>query len=162
MLLAEALGREAFRERVKIYATDVDEQALTQARAGRATPAQQVEGVPAELRREIFRAATATGMCSDKDLRRSVIFGRHDLVQDAPISRVDLLVCRNTLMYFNTEAQARILAALPFRAGRRWRPVPRQGRDAVHAHGAVHADRSASSRMFTQGAEDQLARSPGR
>ena len=42
-----------------------------------------------------------------KDLRRSVIFGRNDLVQDAPISRIDLLVCRNTLMYFNAETQAR-------------------------------------------------------
>ena len=36
----------------------------------------------------------------NKDLRRQVIFGRNDLVQDAPISRIDLLTCRNTLMYF--------------------------------------------------------------
>jgi two-component system CheB/CheR fusion protein len=43
------------------------------------------------------------------DLRRSIIFGRHDLVQDAPISRIDLLICRNTLMYFDAETQARIL-----------------------------------------------------
>src|SRR5262249_22649816 len=49
-----------------------------------------------------------------KDLRRQVIFGRHDLIQDAPISRVDLLVCRNTLMYFNAETQARILARFQF------------------------------------------------
>jgi two-component system CheB/CheR fusion protein len=43
-----------------------------------------------------------------------VIFGRNDLVQDAPISRIDLLVCRNTLMYFNAETQARILSRLHF------------------------------------------------
>ena len=49
-----------------------------------------------------------------KDLRRSVIFGRNDLVQDAPISRIDLLVCRNTLMYFNAETQARILGRFHF------------------------------------------------
>ena len=42
-----------------------------------------------------------------KDLRRTVIFGRNDLVQDAPISRIDLLICRNTLMYFNAETQTR-------------------------------------------------------
>ena len=48
------------------------------------------------------------------DLRRVVIFGRHDLVQDAPISRLDLLVCRNTLMYFNAETQSRILARFHF------------------------------------------------
>ena len=45
-----------------------------------------------------------------------MIFGRNDLVQDAPISRIDLLVCRNTLMYFNAETQARILRPLPLRA----------------------------------------------
>jgi two-component system, chemotaxis family, CheB/CheR fusion protein len=43
-----------------------------------------------------------------------VIFGRNDLVQDAPISHVDLLVCRNTLMYFNAETQSRILGRLHF------------------------------------------------
>ena len=49
-----------------------------------------------------------------RDLRRCVIFGRHDLIQDAPISRVDLLLCRNTLMYFNADAQARIMARFYF------------------------------------------------
>src|SRR5262249_21648275 len=41
-------------------------------------------------------------------------FGRHDLVQDAPISRVDLIVCRNTLMYFNADAQSRIYRGFHF------------------------------------------------
>ena len=53
----------------------------------------------------------------DKELRRSVIFGRHDLIQDAPISRVNVLMCRNTLMYFNNEAQSRILARFHFGLG---------------------------------------------
>jgi PAS domain S-box-containing protein len=50
----------------------------------------------------------------DKELRRSVIFGRHDLIQDAPISRVSLLVCRNCLMYLNAEAQSRVLERFYF------------------------------------------------
>ena len=45
-----------------------------------------------------------------------MIFGRHDLIQDPPISRIDLLVSRNTLMYFTPEVQARILDELPLRA----------------------------------------------
>src|SRR5437763_15094498 len=49
-----------------------------------------------------------------KDLRLAVIFGRHDLVQDPPISRVDILVCRNTLMYFNADTQRRILSSFHF------------------------------------------------
>jgi two-component system CheB/CheR fusion protein len=49
-----------------------------------------------------------------KDLRRAVIFGRNDLVKDAPISRVDLLVCRNTLMYLNADTQRNVLGRLHF------------------------------------------------
>src|SRR5439155_23960604 len=49
-----------------------------------------------------------------RDLRRSLIFGRNDLVQDAPISRIDLLLCRNTLMYFTAETQSRILTRFNF------------------------------------------------
>ena len=46
------------------------------------------------------------------------MFGRIDLLQDAPISRIDLLLCRNTLMYFNADAQARILSRFSFRSTR--------------------------------------------
>jgi PAS domain-containing protein len=48
------------------------------------------------------------------DLRRSLLFGRHDLVQDVPISGLDLLVCPNTLMYFNADTQDKILARFHF------------------------------------------------
>jgi two-component system, chemotaxis family, CheB/CheR fusion protein len=43
-----------------------------------------------------------------------VIFGRHDITRDAPISRLDLLVCRNTLMYFNVETQAQVIDRFHF------------------------------------------------
>jgi two-component system, chemotaxis family, CheB/CheR fusion protein len=112
MLLAEALGREQFRERVKIYATDVDEDALLQARQA-VYDTRAVQGVPAELLDRYFERKEDR-YTFDKELRRSVIFGRHDLIQDAPISRVNLLICRNCLMYFNTEAQARILSRFHF------------------------------------------------
>jgi len=112
MLLAELMGPEEFRNRVKIYATDVDEEGLTQARHA-AYDERDVRGVPAELLERYFERQGQT-FTFRKDLRRSVIFGRNDLVQDAPISRVDLLVCRNTLMYLTAETQARILARLHF------------------------------------------------
>ncbi len=112
MLLAEALGADAFHQRVKIYATDVDEDALNQARQARYSES-QLQSVPAELREKYFEPAGGY-WAFRADLRRSVIFGRHDLVQDAPISRLDLLVCRNTLMYLNSETQTRILARFHF------------------------------------------------
>jgi two-component system CheB/CheR fusion protein len=112
MVAAGTLGPEAIRERVKIYATDVDEEALTQARQARYS-AKQVEGVPPELLERYFER-NGEGYVFSKELRRSVIFGRHDLLQDAPISRIDLLVCRNTLMYLNSETQAHVLARFSF------------------------------------------------
>jgi len=112
MLLAEALGLDDFRERVKIYATDLDEEALAHARLGMYS-LRDVAVVPEALRDKYFEPNNGHFVLI-KDLRRAVIFGRHDLIQDAPISRVDLLLCRNTLMYFNAEVQARILARFHF------------------------------------------------
>ena len=112
MLMAELLGTEAFTERVKIYGTDVDEDALNSAR--RATfSAKTVQGIPPNLLGKYFME-TGGRYTFRADLRRSVIFGNHDLAKDAPISRLDLLVCRNTLMYFNADAQKKILTFFHF------------------------------------------------
>jgi two-component system, chemotaxis family, CheB/CheR fusion protein len=112
MLFAEAIGRDQFAERVKIYATDVDDHALTEARQATYTE-KQVQGVAPALLEKYF-VRDGDRFVVDRDLRRSVIFGHHDLVQDAPISRINVLLCRNTLMYFNTEAQGRMLARFHF------------------------------------------------
>jgi two-component system CheB/CheR fusion protein len=112
MMLAELLGADQFRERVKIYATDIDEEELAIARAG-AYSESQMEDVPEPLRTKYFERS-GTRHVFKKDLRRNVIFGRHDVLDDAPISRVDLLICRNTLMYFNHEAQSRIVSRFHF------------------------------------------------
>ena len=100
------------RKRVKIYATDVDDEALAFARHA-SYGAKEVEPLPPELRERFFQSFDGRSSFST-DLRRCVIFGRHDLVQDAPISRVDLLLCRNTLMYFNAQTQTQILQNFAF------------------------------------------------
>jgi len=112
IVFAETLGVTTLEERVKIYATDVDEDALTTARHGAYT-AKETDAIPDGLRDKYFDQE-GSRYAFKKSLRRSVIFGRHDLVQDAPISRVDLLVCRNTLMYFNSELQSKILQSFNF------------------------------------------------
>ena len=112
MLLAEELGLDDYRQRVKIYATDVDEEALSQARAA-SYDAKAVETVPPEYLQKYFDRVNAHYVVK-KDLRRAVIFGRNDLVKDAPISRVDLLACRNTLMYMNGDTQRNVLNRLHF------------------------------------------------
>jgi two-component system CheB/CheR fusion protein len=112
IVLAEALGIEQFQERVKLYATDLDNEALAKARLG-AYGERDLAEVPAAIVEKYFDHRDQT-FYFRKDLRRCVIFGRNDLVQDAPISRVDLLACRNTLMYFNGPTQAKILARFHF------------------------------------------------
>jgi two-component system CheB/CheR fusion protein len=112
MLLAEELGTEGFNQRVKIYATDVDDEALAQARAA-VYDAKAVESVPKDMLDRYFHHQGGR-YSFRKDLRRAVIFGRNDLVKDAPISRVDLLTCRNTLMYMNGETQRSVLNRLHY------------------------------------------------
>ena len=112
IVLLEALGEEAFKQRAKIYATDIDEEALAEARA--ATYSQEaLKDVPPELVKRYF-VENGRGLAFRPDLRRCVIFGRNELLEDAPISRIDLLICRNVLMYFTVEAQTRILSQFNF------------------------------------------------
>ena len=109
---AEALGVEECANRVKIYGTDVDNDALRDARVG-VYNAKSLEALPAEMREKYFEP-TGGQYAFRPDLRRRVIFGRHDITRDAPISRLDLLVCRNTLMYFNVETQAQVVERFHF------------------------------------------------
>jgi two-component system, chemotaxis family, CheB/CheR fusion protein len=112
MTFAEEMGVEAFNERVKIYATDIDEEALATARRGVFSP-KSMDAVPEELQEKYFERG-GTGSAFRPDVRRKVIFGRLDLISDAPISRLHLVSCRNTLMYFNAEAQDQLMRRLHF------------------------------------------------
>jgi two-component system CheB/CheR fusion protein len=112
IILTELLGTEAFTNRVKIYATDLDENALQLARAGVYTE-RQIAGVEDELRQK-YLEPIGSKYSFRRDLRRQIIFGHNDLTHDAPISRVDLLVARNTLMYFTAETQANVLRRFHF------------------------------------------------
>jgi two-component system CheB/CheR fusion protein len=112
MMFAEALGVDAFLDRVKIYATDVDDMALGEARRAVYTR-RSLETIGTDLRERYFEPSGG-GFVFRADLRRRVIFGRLDIMSDAPISRLDLLACRNTLMYFNASTQAQILNRLHF------------------------------------------------
>ncbi len=109
---SEALGIEECAKRVKIYGTDVDDDALRDARVGLYS-AKALEALPAELRGKYFEQ-NGTQFAFRPDLRRRVIFGRHDITRDAPISRLHLLVCRNTLMYFNVETQSQVIDRFHF------------------------------------------------
>lgn len=112
IVLAEILGIEQFQARVKIYATDIDEDAVKQARQGTYT-AKEVTAISPTLLEKYFDS-TPNSYIVRKELRSALLFSRHNLIEDAPISRLDLLMCRNALMYFNPETQRKIQSRFHF------------------------------------------------
>jgi two-component system CheB/CheR fusion protein len=116
MLFAEVLGAAEFCRRVKIYATDLDEEALKVARLATYSP-RDVEGVAPDLLEKYFER-TNNHYVFERELRKCVIFGRHNIVNDAPISRIDLLTCRNLLIYLEAETQAVVLPRLHYALNR--------------------------------------------
>ena len=111
ILLCEYLGQRIKDYEIKIYATDHDDDALTIARRAEYGP-ERVRGMRPEIREKYFLGETTLRVV--RDVRRMVIFGRSNLLSDAPISHVDLLLCRNVLIYFDSVAQDRIMRHLRY------------------------------------------------
>lgn len=112
ILLAELLGPAEFSRRVKIYATDLDDAALGAARHASYLP-RDMEGVPEELRAKYFERSNSHYVVA-RELRKAVIFGRHNVMHDPPISHIDLLMCRNLLIYLETGTQNAVLPRLHY------------------------------------------------
>ncbi len=112
ILVAEALGRELEHFSVRIFATDLDPEAVAFARRG-IYPSTALARVPAELRARYFTTSEGAYEVAPQ-IRELVIFGQHDLGQRAPFPHIDLVLCRNVLIYFTTELQKRALQLFAF------------------------------------------------
>ncbi len=112
MLLTDLLGMELPEWSVKIFATDLDEAAISFARRGLYSE-NFLKGVPAEYRDSFFERADH-GYRISKTLRQMVIFGQQDLSRSAPFPRIDLVLCRNVLIYFTPELQEYVLNQFAF------------------------------------------------
>lgn len=112
MLLGEALGIEQYLQQVQIFATDLDDSALKLARQGSFSE-NEVVGIPRELLSKYFEKIEQRYVFDFK-LRSTFVFGRHNLAINAPMSKIDLLVCRNVLIYFNLQTQATVLVRFHF------------------------------------------------
>jgi two-component system CheB/CheR fusion protein len=105
--MAELMGERSLRN-LKIYATDLDEGALAVARAGIYSP-EQLKNVSPERLEKHFEAISPDQYKLRRELRSAVIYGRHNILADPPISRLDVLVCRNLLIYFDTDTQQQLI-----------------------------------------------------
>lgn len=112
ILIAEALGDQRGGIDVRVFATDIDASALAVARRGVYTAA-AVRKVPPELRERYF---TVLGDAYEvaKEVRASVIFGEHDLSVRPPFPHLDMVLCRNVLIYFTAELQRRVLQVFAY------------------------------------------------
>ncbi|MDX8523662.1 CheR family methyltransferase [Mesorhizobium sp. MSK_1335] len=107
MLLKENALRGSASLNLQIFATDIDERALEVARAGRYSAAIATDITPKRLK-EFFSREDGTYRVS-ADLREVCLFSAHNLLRDPPFSKLDLIACRNLLIYMGPELQEKII-----------------------------------------------------
>ena len=112
ILLREHMGRMDVVPQVQIFATDIDGRALAVARAGR-YPDTIVKDVPPERLLRWFSKEGETYRVN-RELREMCIFSQHNVIRDAPFSRVDLVSCRNLLIYLMGSLQDRLIPLFHF------------------------------------------------
>jgi two-component system CheB/CheR fusion protein len=107
ILLREGMDALRAVPKVQVFATDIDEPALAVARAAR-YPASLLDGVTPERLQRFFTADGASYSLT-KDVRELCVFSAHSVIRDPPFSRIDLVSCRNLLIYLDAEVQARVI-----------------------------------------------------
>ena len=135
MLFLEQIAAARRSLKLQIFASDIDADAVAIAREGLYPPAIDAD-VPADRLTRFFTREDH-GYRVSRELRAAIVFSVHDVVADAPFSRLDLISCRNLLIYLRPEVQQRVLSLFHFAlreggilflgpaetAGRRRRPV---------------------------------------
>jgi len=112
MLLLEQAGDRIDPQRIQIFGTDIDLQALSVARAG-AYPLSIVSTVSAQRLARFFERR-GERYVARKSLRDTILFAPQNLVRDTPFSKLDLVLCRNLLIYFKPELQKRVFELFHF------------------------------------------------
>jgi two-component system CheB/CheR fusion protein len=107
ILLREQMDGLEVVPRVQIFATDIDEAALGLARAGRYLPILLKDVSPERLGRFFLPEAGSYRVA--RELRDMCIFSNHSVIRDPPFSRIDLISCRNLLIYLKPEPQSQII-----------------------------------------------------
>ena len=113
MVISQVLDHPVvLADRLKIFGTDLDEEALAEARQG-VYPLADAQAIPAELRHR-FLDEEGDQFTINDPLRDCVVFARHNVSEDPPFPRLDLISCRNTLIYFTPPLQERVISLFRF------------------------------------------------
>ena len=112
MLLADHARTLDAPPLIQVFASDLDEDAITSAREGIYPEAIEADVSEERLRR--FFVKEHRGYRVRRELRETVLFAVHDVLKDSPFSRLDMITCRNLLIYLTREAQRRVLEIFHF------------------------------------------------
>jgi two-component system CheB/CheR fusion protein len=112
ILFAEATTAMSYTPEIQIFATDLDEEAIAKARNGFYTATETADVSPERLLRYFVKEQG--GFRVSREIRERVLFAHHNLLKDPPFSHLDLVSCRNLLIYLNRTAQERALELLHF------------------------------------------------
>ncbi|RYZ44341.1 MAG: histidine kinase, partial [Sphingobacteriales bacterium] len=112
ILLAERVTDVIDAPKIQVIATDIDEAALLTARQGFYTINDAADVSPERIRR--FFNREGDGYRVKRELREMVLFANHNFLKDPPFSNIDLISCRNVLIYLNQTAQERVMETFHF------------------------------------------------
>jgi len=112
MLLLEEIAAQQRNIKLQIFATDIDEDAVTFAREGLYPSSIEADVTAARLAR--FFSKEDHSYRVSRELRGSIVFSVHDVISNAPFSRLDLISCRNLLIYLRPEVQLKIFSLFHF------------------------------------------------
>jgi len=112
ILLAERASTMVDAPTVQLFATDLDEQAIATAREGLYSESDVADVSPTRLAQ--FFQREASGYRVRRDLREMVLFAHHNVIRDPPFSHLDLIICRNLLIYLNRSIQDRLIETFHF------------------------------------------------
>jgi two-component system CheB/CheR fusion protein len=108
MILIECVEQHTDKAlKIQIFATDLDVEAIVHARSG--FYRSNIVADVSEERIKRFFVKTDTGYTIKKELREMIVFAQHNLIKDAPFTRLDLLCCRNVMIYLTSELQKKII-----------------------------------------------------
>jgi len=115
MIADECLQETSKVIELKIFATDLEQTYLDVATTG--TYPESISSEVSEDRRRRYFQQAGDQLRVRPEVRKSVIFARHNMISDAPFTKVDLVSCRNTLIYFETDLQERVLKRFQYALG---------------------------------------------
>lgn len=113
ILLLEEIDKQNLQRDIKVFATDVNSDAITEASTGIYSE-DIMHDIRPDLLAKYFIKYPSGGYQVTQVVRHSVVFASHNMIMDPPFSNIDLVTCRNALIYFQPSAQKRVLSSLHF------------------------------------------------